>query len=147
MTPFILATWSDLVQRHRALLREDRVEDLTFSLVHAEVGRLFFDEATCATVHPKPAWPAVLAAATGALLCFGIGAATYPEPIAATVFGSLVTLLAVAAALVAVFPNYQLTIHTPDQTMTITLGRRRGRREEALRRFTEAVRAWQEKGA
>ena len=147
MTPFTLATWSDSLQRHRALLREDRVEDLTYSLLHAEVGRLFFDEATCATVHPKPAWPAVLTGVLCFFIFFGIALSMHSEPAFAATWGGIGLLLTLVALMAAVFPNHQLTIRTADQTMTITLGRRKARREEVLRRLTEAVRAWQEKGA
>ncbi|GEM_PF-5244077 len=147
MTPFTLSSWSDVVQRHRALLREHCVEDLTCSMTQVEAGRLFFDEAACATVHAKPAWPEVLAGAAASLVFLGIAIGMFPEPVAAGICGGLAIVLAVVTLLAGSFPKHQLTIRTGDQTMTIILARRRGKREEALKRLLEAVRAWQEKHA
>ena len=143
----LLGVRSSVFQRCRIYAADDRLEERVYTLSHLEVTRLFFDEATCATVHRIRGWPTIIVLSF-LLLWMIIGLfAIGPEPGVRVVLAILFVIFAAALLYLIVSPIHRLVMRTRDQEMTIDLPRSPRKREERIRRLAEAVTAYQSRMA
>jgi hypothetical protein len=134
----ILGKRAGLAQRYRLVLREDRVDEIAATIGSAEITRLFFDEVACATVHRAPAWPGVTIWGMLALGWAILGLAVREVgPFVGTV------ICGAPAVIAAAYPRFVLTLHAPNQAMWTLVSRWPRRRERAMARLFEAIRAYQ----
>jgi hypothetical protein len=148
MKGILLGRRKSLLQRHRLLLFEDRIEEVTDALLGLEVRRLFFDETESVTVHRTYASLII----TGLLLLlFGLVLVL----VAVTagdrelLFGLAILVLMALLALVfqLVCPPHLLKVRAPGQVLEAHLPVLPPLRERALRRLVEAIERYQREHA
>lgn len=140
-----------LVQASRYVLREDRLEELATASASWEVTRLFFDEATCATVHRKRErlTIAVSIAVTVIFLLLAFGFSwnsSARDPlwiVSVSIWLPLAAVTAGLAASVALRPRRVLVVRARDQTMEVLLPRGARKREKAIRDLVETIETYQ----
>jgi len=137
-----------LLQRHRLLVFDDRLEEVTDALLGLEVRRLFFDEAESLTVHR--ALGALIG--TGALavvftlLLLGVALAGADRSVI-VVIAIILAVIALALVLLLVFPQHVVKVRAPDQVFEAQLPALRFRRERAVRLLVEKIERYQREHA